>query len=195
MKSNSDPSSKMPSIHSRTPNAFQAGTSKSAKSRFGLALSLLSAAAVANTAHAASSSWVTGATGNWSDAGNWTNGVPSAAGDAALYGPDNVANSLLNVDETVGSLNYGGRGLWSILSDGSHTLTMNSGTTSAASITISNRGSFVVNPDIVIGDSVNGLSLVAASNSGAGTLTLNGSITGTGPVSYTHLTLPTICSV
>jgi len=147
----------------------------------GSALAMAFAAMASCSAHAATGTWVTGATGNWSDSTNWTGVVPSAAGDTATYSPDTAATTLLDTNETIGFLNYGGRGLWTIASNGTNALTMNASTV-PASITISNRGSMVVNPNIVLGDAANGLQLLASSSSGVGTLTLNGSITGTGPV-------------
>jgi autotransporter-associated beta strand protein len=55
--------------------------------------------------HAASGSWITATSGDWSDSGNWTGGIPNASGETATFNQD-WTGQIINVDGTytVGSI-------------------------------------------------------------------------------------------
>lgn len=79
--------------------------------------------------HAASGSWTSASDGNWADSGNWTGGVPNAAGETATFNQNWTGQTVTVVGNfTVGSIlasdsTAGGGGL--ILSGG--TLTLDNG--------------------------------------------------------------------
>jgi len=67
--------------------------------------SILAIAACMSHLHAASGSWTSATSGDWSDSGNWTGGVPNAAGDVATFS-QNWTGQTVTVDGTytVGSI-------------------------------------------------------------------------------------------
>jgi len=138
------------------------------------------------SAHAATitGTWIAGDTGLWSNPSNWSGGVPLNAGDIAQFTTANsVVNSLLDENVTLGTLTNTQNGnAWTIASDGTHTFTMSSGGATAAVISNVGRGNTTINPNVVIGDSTNGLSLKSTGAGGTSILTFNGTITGTGPL-------------
>jgi autotransporter-associated beta strand protein len=115
-----------------------------------------------------------GGTINWSDAGNWSNGVPNSAGAVAslLTKPLNDTTLNLASSETVGQLNFDSYFTYTLAGVGTLHLAGNNGTTAeintfAASPTISTPVSL---------DSATNVTITYASD----TLTLSNSITGTG---------------
>ena len=138
--------------------------------------------------------WAAAVSGSWSNAGNWTNGVPSGDGVIVTINPP-TTNSLtvsLTSPETIGSLTLGNSASattgYSLVGNGSNALTIsNSGF--GATITVTG-GSHVVNTPIVLADNLT----VAGSNFGW-SLVLggsNGNITGSKSLTLNgnaHLTL------
>jgi autotransporter-associated beta strand protein len=107
---------------------------------------------------------------NWSDALNWSGGVPHAAGDAATFG-NVVSPVVLDTAETVGTLAFNQSSSYTI--SGSSTLTLdNSGV--GASVTVSAGTANLINPPIALNDST------VVSLSGASKLTLAGVIANSG---------------
>ena len=87
-----------------------------------------------------------GGTGNWSNAGNWNNGVPGANSDVVIYTGGGFNRVTLDVGTaTINSLTLGGvlTGSYSTLTDGGsiQTLTVNGGLTVGQSGNLSFSGS------------------------------------------------------
>ena len=133
-------------------------------------------------------SWTNGnATGNWNEAGNWSGGIPSSAGDSAVFAsaPGTVT---LNANKTVGGLTFNNASAYTIV--GGNTLTLDnsgSGVVIAVAIgahSISTAVAFndnvTVTPDVgtqlTIGGNISQVSGTRSlTKTGTGTLTLSGS--------------------
>jgi hypothetical protein len=116
------------------------------------------------------STW-TGASGaNWSDAGNWTAGVPNGVGHAASF--DGSGPTSVNIDgpQTVGSLTLAGTSGYTLGGAGPLTFDAASG---PATLSVS-TGSHSVAAPVVLADD---LTLSVASGSA---VSLGGSVTATG---------------
>ena len=129
-------------------------------------------------------------TGNWSVAANWTPGVvPQYAGDQASEGTSNAVTTttLLDMSVTLGTLSITYRDNWVINSDGTHTITMDNLGYGAPTIQIpangATKGGLTVNPNIIIGDSINGLQINDMGNYVSTAVTIGGTVTGSGPLS------------
>jgi len=150
---------------------------------------LLIGASIVPCPMARAATWIsdtTGTNGNWSSVYSpgvqpgWSNAVPNAQ-DAVANMPtvDNQNPTiLLDMNATISALVAVKRTTLVLNSDGTHVLTFSS-SNGQASITNSNRGSFTINPDIVLA----GASLTINRSGGENTgrlITVNGSISGTG---------------
>jgi len=130
-------------------------------------------------------------TANWSAADWGANGVPSnSPGDIATDANAAAASTTLDINAVIGSILNGGTGAWSILSDGTHSLTLDNtgglanpfGGTNAF-IGTTGIGNLTVAPAIVIANTNLTIGDVNSTNTATqGTITLSGSITGTGNV-------------
>jgi autotransporter-associated beta strand protein len=118
---------------------------------------------------------------NWSEAGNWTGGVPHSPGDAAIFGTGGVGSPvILNQGETVGGITFNNASSYTIT--GANTLTLDN-TTHVIPISVSAGTSNAINSPVLlngnVGATINtGDSLALGGSignqSGAETLTLNG---------------------
>jgi len=129
--------------------------------------------------------------GNWTDLyqsgvqAGWNAGSYPNAVDADTAGP-NLANYqtstiLLNVNVTVGKLQEGNRHNLVLNSDGTHNLTFDVSSGSAALSHTSRQGAMTINPNLVLNDP-----LVITRSGGVSTadaMTVNGSLSGTGALS------------
>ena len=133
------------------------------------------------------SSWAQNASGNWQAAGNWTSGIPNAAGSPAIFGPVISTSRTVTVDGpiTVGRITFDNSNTYTLAGAGTITLDVLRG---EAEIDVV-RGSHVIGMDVELADdtvftitpATGSLSITGALNSagkyltkvGAGTLTVN----------------------
>lgn len=107
--------------------AFQRGLLLSLATAVGLCL-------LAGNAGAITSTWITDGNGNWTNAANWNNGVPTNAGDVAyVTNPITAARTItIDTNVTLGTLKIGTTNYAYLLSSGAGTITMDSGNASRA---------------------------------------------------------------
>jgi autotransporter-associated beta strand protein len=126
---------------------------------------------------AAPPAWSAAVSGSWSAAGNWTGGVPNAAGAIAVIDASTTTALTITLDkpQTLGALllgNSAGSALGYTLSGtGSNSLTLNN-SGYGATITVTG-GTHAVNAPVILADNLQ----VAGGNNGW-TLSIGGSISG-----------------
>ncbi len=133
---------------------------------------------------------VTG-TSNWS-ADDWgINGVPNSGstGDIASYINSLLATTTLDINANIGQLVNGGAGNWSIVSDGTHALTLDNtgGTTNPfggtnAFIGTTGTGNLSVASAIILANTNLTIGNNTSDSATQGVITITGGITGTGNV-------------
>lgn len=136
--------------------------------------------------------------GNWSAAGDWSNGVPNAAGDVANYNGTvtTTVTPLLDQAVTIGQVTKTGNKNWTITADADplHVFTLDNTAvgslpnafdgTLAAITTSGTGGTLTINPGVVIGAGNTGIVIgaIPSTSTAPGAITLTGGITGTGDV-------------
>ncbi len=123
-------------------------------------------------ADAATSTWTAGATGNWSNATDWTGGVPNSAGTVATYNTvTTAATTALDENITVGTISKQASGAWTITASGG-TLTLDNTGASGDALIRNSSGSnlLTIGANIVIQNT----DLDISSNAG---VVINGNIT------------------
>lgn len=125
------------------------------------------------TGAATSSSWTADANGTWTNAANWSAGVPNGAGHVATFaGPISSPRTVtLDAPQTVGSLTFTSATAFTIAS-ATNALTLDA-TMGPASITVSN-GSHTVSAGLTLADDL------AVSVAGGSTLNSTGTLTANG---------------
>ena len=119
------------------------------------------------------SNWNVDASGSWNTAGNWSSSIPNQAGASAKFLSAITAPRTITLDgdKTVGGLTFDNVQTYTINQGSGGTLTLDSGTASAASILVSS-GNHVVNAPVALASDVT--ADIAASSS----LAANGVISG-----------------
>ncbi len=134
--------------------------------------SLLSTRGYTVVGAAVSGTWTGATSGNWSDAGNWSGGVPNGVGHAATFDSSATGNFNVTVDgaRTVGSIAFGGATSYTLGGSGPITLDAASGpaTVSASAGSHSIASPVALNDDLTV-------STAASSN-----VSFAGSVTATG---------------
>ena len=143
------------------------------------------------TAQAATFSWANAGSSNWNAAGNWSGGVPNAAGAFVVDPKTTTLTTTADISPTVGAVVYyntAGSTTWTISSSasgGPYSITMDNtgggtnpwGDTSGAAIVSISKGHFIVNSNVVMtGDLYAGTAGSSQTN-----VIINGSITSTSP--------------
>ncbi len=119
--------------------------------------------------------WATNGPGNWSNAANWTGGVPQNAGDSATFSSAITSSATVTLDqpETVGSVTFTNTASYVV--SGTNTLTLSS--TAGASIK-STLGSHTIAAPVNLAFNT------AANVSNGATLTLSGPLGGAGALTF-----------
>lgn len=122
--------------------------------------------------------------GTWSATADWAGGVsPNNIGDIAVSGATATSGTtLLDISITLGILEHNQSIPWTILSNGTNTITMQNVPGQPAVIEEIKNSFIDLQPAIVIGNAA-GLDLLAQGNGNASEIQDDGGITGTGPVS------------
>ncbi|MFZ0422007.1 MAG: hypothetical protein WAL80_03930 [Xanthobacteraceae bacterium] len=131
--------------------------------------------AVAGTVPSATDTWTGGGNGLWSDASNWSHGVPTASSDVTISG------ATVTIDTSASPASAD-----SVTTDGSTTLDITSGSltisgtgTSDIAGTLDNAGSLVIeNGTVILAGAVTNSSLIDVTDGGQ--LALNGDVADTG---------------
>jgi autotransporter-associated beta strand protein len=114
---------------------------------------------------------------NWSDAGNWSGGVPQFAGDVATFGSGGPTNPVvLNANESVGSLTFFNPTSYTI--SGSHTLTLDNRNQGVAITVIAGTANTLASP-VALNDNV------TATVSATDALTISGTVSNAPSVTKT----------
>ena len=127
--------------------------------------------------------WAAAVSGRWSNAANWTGGVPNAIGAAAVFTVSTTAALTITLDapQTVGSLLFGNSAAanvgYTLSGTGSNALTLDNGG-NGATITVIN-GTHVITAPVLLNDNL--------TVSNAGSLTISGAIANrsNGPMGIT----------
>jgi hypothetical protein len=129
--------------------------------------------------------WISASSGNWEDSSNWNSGtIANGATNIATFGTGIGSGSetvTLTANETIGSVLFtNSQGNYTIAASG-QSLTLDNGS-SPAVINVTTRSQTITAPISL----ANGLNLnTAAGTLAAGSLTLGGTVTGTGPLTVT----------
>jgi autotransporter-associated beta strand protein len=131
----------------------------------------------------------TASSGNWSTSANWSNGVPSTAGDIARRDAGaGTATVTVDVSETVGTLTLGGSGSgnWTITPTSLLTFSNGGSGTTISNTSTSTGGALVVGSGaagIRLADSLT-ISNTSASTNVSGAIQIGSVIAGTGDVTF-----------
>ena len=133
------------------------------------------------TAAGTTATWTDGnADQNWSNAGNWSGGVPHLAGDTATFNSAGGSAVTLDANETVGGITFNNSS--SDVISGGNTLTLDA-SGSGATVTVSDGTANAINTSVALNDNAtiianSGKSLTlggtVANSSGSKTLAISG---------------------
>jgi autotransporter-associated beta strand protein len=121
------------------------------------------------------SEWTPAGGGNWSQTGNWSNGVQSGTDKVVVLGSAISADAVLTLDTsvTLGTLRFNGPHNYTINSSGGSGITF-SATSPYGLLDVQAWGSYAINAPVTINEQ-----LLINQNS-VGTMTLGGAVSGTG---------------
>jgi len=137
-------------------------------------------------ASALNSTWNVDASGSWSTPGNWSNGIPTSAGDVAnLTFNITTANRTVTIDttpRTVGILNIGdpdNTNIYTVAASGGATLTLDNNGGGAQINEVANSRGATISAPLIMSDAL------TLTNSSTSALTISGGITSTGTQNLT----------